>query len=167
MKVMPEPTDEVDDIVAAWTRERPDLDFSPLQVFSRLDRLSKKADRNRRAAFRHSGLEPWEFDVLSALSRAGRPYRLSPKSLLSETLVSSGTMTNRIDRLVERGLVERRSDPRDRRGVLVEMTREGLSRADAAIEALVAAERDALEDLSQADRGELAQLLRVLGSHLR
>ncbi|HEU0256754.1 MAG TPA: MarR family transcriptional regulator [Microbacteriaceae bacterium] len=164
---MPEASDEVDEIVAAWSRERPELDFSPLQVFSRLDRLSKLADHNRRLAFELSGLEPWEFDVLSALSRSGEPYVMSPKSLLRQTFVSSGTMTNRIDRLVARGLVERRTDPHDRRGVLVHMTREGLSRADAAIGALVEREREALEGLSPADRRALAGLLRRLGNDLR
>jgi DNA-binding MarR family transcriptional regulator len=107
--------DEVDRIVGAWQRERPDLDFTPLQVLSRVARLSRHLDRARRTAFAASDLESWEFDVLSALRRAGAPYQLSPKSLLQQTLVSSGTMTNRIDRLVQRGLVERRTDPNDAR----------------------------------------------------
>ena len=108
------PSDEVDRIVQAWERERPDIDFAPLQVLSRVARLAKHLDRARRSAFATSGLEPWEFDVLAALRRAGSPYQLSPKSLLQQTLVSSGTMTNRIDRLVTRGLVERRTDPQRR-----------------------------------------------------
>ena len=86
--------DEVDRIVEAWGRQRPDLDFSPLEVLSRVDRLSRHLDRARREAFRRSDLEPWEWDVLSALRRAGEPYQLSPKQLLQQTLVSSGTMTN-------------------------------------------------------------------------
>ena len=114
--------DEVDRIVDDWERERPDLDFAPLQVLSRVARLSKHLDRARREAFARSELEASEFDVLSALRRAGAPYRLSPKQLLQQTLVSSGTMTNRIDRLVERGLVSRQTDPNDGRGILVEMT---------------------------------------------
>ncbi len=115
-------SDEVDRIVDDWSRERPDVDFAPLQVLSRVARLAKHLDRARRQAFAASGLEPWEFDVLAALRRAGTPYQLSPKALLQQTLVSSGTMTNRIDRLVERRLVERRTDPHDGRGVLVVMT---------------------------------------------
>ena len=117
--------DEVDRIVDSWLRERPDLDFTPLQVLSRVARLSKHLDRARRTAFSRSELESWEFDVLSALRRAGSPYELSPKALLQQTLVSSGTMTNRIDRLVERGLVTRRSAPNDGRGILVGMTPAG------------------------------------------
>ena len=85
--------DEVDRIVAAWGRQRDDLDFAPLQVLSRVDRLARHLDRARRAAFDASGMEPWEFDVLSALRRAGDPFELSPKTLLQQTMVSSGTMT--------------------------------------------------------------------------
>ncbi len=154
--------DEVDRIVASWNRERPDLDFAPLHVLSRVGRLSKHLDRARRAAFTASDLESWEFDVLSALRRAGRPYQLSPKSLLTQTLVSSGTMTNRIDRLVERGLVERRTDPRDGRGILVTMTPSGALAVDRAIANLVGAEAELLRDLSPADRETLTALLRSL-----
>lgn len=120
-------SDEVDRIVDAWCRERPDLNFAPLQVLSRVGRLAKHLDRARRTAFSRSELESWEFDVLSALRRAGTPYELSPKLLLQQTLVTSGTMTNRIDRLVERDLVTRRTDPHDGRGILVGMTQGGLT----------------------------------------
>ncbi len=154
--------DEVDRIVDAWLRERPDLDFAPLQVLSRVDRLSKHLDRARRAAFTASSLESWEFDVLSALRRAGRPYQLSPKALLQQTLVSSGTMTNRIDRLVERLLVERRADPEDGRGILVVMTPAGRERVDIAISQLLAAEHDLLEALSPGEQERLGALLRKL-----
>lgn len=154
--------DEVDRIVDAWLRERPDLDFTPLQVFSRVARLSKHLDRARRTAFSRSELDSWEFDVLSALRRAGAPYELSPKLLLQQTLVSSGTMTNRIDRLVERGLVTRRTDPNDGRGIFVGMTAAGLTRVDAAITRLVDAEAALLESLTAADQERLASLLRRL-----
>jgi DNA-binding MarR family transcriptional regulator len=156
------PRDEVDRIVDAWLRERPDLDFSPLQVLSRVGRLAKHLDRARRTAFTASGLDSWEFDVLSALRRAGSPYQLSPKALLQQTLVSSGTMTNRIDRLVERGLVERRGDPNDGRGILVTMTATGQTRVDAAISQLLAAEAELLGKLSGPDRERIATLLRKL-----
>ncbi|HEV7566437.1 MAG TPA: MarR family transcriptional regulator [Microbacteriaceae bacterium] len=159
---MPAGSDEVDRIVDSWLRERPDLDFSPLQVLSRVARLSRHLDRARRTAFSRSDLDSWEFDVLSALRRAGTPYQLSPKALLLQTLVSSGTMTNRIDRLVERGLVERRTDPNDGRGILVQMTRQGLTRVDAAITRLVDAEAEILASLPARDRERLAALLRKL-----
>ena len=155
-------SDEVDRIVEDWSRERPDVDFAPLQVLSRVARLGKHLDRARRQAFAASGLEPWEFDVLAALRRAGTPYQLSPKALLQQTLVSSGTMTNRIDRLVERRLVERRTDPHDGRGVLVVMTGRGAEAVDAAISELLAGEAELLEGLSKADQERLAALLRKL-----
>jgi len=155
-------SDEVDRIVEAWARERPDLDFSPLQVLSRVGRLARHLELARRTAFAASDLELWEFDVLSALRRAGAPYQLSPKALLQQTLVSSGTMTNRIDRLVERGLVERRTDPNDGRGILVVMTEDGRERVDAAIRTLLTAEAELLERLTAADQERLSALLRKL-----
>jgi DNA-binding MarR family transcriptional regulator len=154
--------DEVDRIVDAWTRERPDLDFAPLQILSRVGRLSRHLERARRAAFAASDLEPWEFDVLAALRRAGAPYELSPKSLLQQTLVSSGTMTNRIDRLVERRLVDRRTDPNDGRGILVKMTERGRERVDAAISELLHSEGELLDGLSPLDQERLGALLRTL-----
>ncbi|WP_022881414.1 MarR family winged helix-turn-helix transcriptional regulator [Gryllotalpicola ginsengisoli] len=154
--------DEVDRIVEAWVRERPDLDFAPLLVLSRVDRLSRHLDNARKAAFTRSSLQSWEFDVLAALRRAGAPYQLSPKALLQQTLVSSGTMTNRIDRLVERGFVERLQDPADGRGILVRMTRQGLTHVDAAITRLVDAEAEILRSLSVADQSRLGTLLRKL-----
>ncbi len=155
-------SDEVDRIVDSWSRERPDLDFSPLQVLSRVGRLSRHLERARRMAFAASDLELWEFDVLSALRRAGHPYQLSPKALLQQTLVSSGTMTNRIDRLVDRGLVERRTDPNDGRGILVIMTSLGRERVDSAISTLLAAESELLDRLSAPDQERLSSLLRKL-----
>ncbi len=154
--------DEVDRIVGAWSAERPDLDFSPMEVLSRVDRLSHHLDRARRDAFRRTEIEPWEWDVLSALRRAGDPYRLSPKQLLQQTLVSSGTMTNRIDRLRERGLVDRSADPDDRRGALVTLTDEGRTRVDAAITRLIDAESDLLGGMTSSDQRRLGALLRHL-----
>jgi DNA-binding MarR family transcriptional regulator len=154
--------DEVDRIVEDWSRERPDLDFAPLQVLSRVGRLTRHLDRARKAAFTASGLESWEFDVLSALRRAGAPYELSPKALLQQTLVSSGTMTNRIDRLVDRQLVERRADPGDGRGILVTMTATGRGAVDAAIATLLVSETELLAGLSPGEQERLAGLLRKL-----
>ncbi len=154
--------DEVDRIVAAWGRERPDLDTAPLEVLSRVTRLARHLDLARRGAFARHGLETWAFDVLSALRRAGEPYQLSPGVLLTQTLVTSGTMTNRIDRLVEHGLVRRRPSPGDRRGVFVELTPAGLQQVDAAMEDLLASERRLLHGLSGQERSTLASLLRVL-----
>jgi DNA-binding MarR family transcriptional regulator len=154
--------DEVDRLVSAWRRERPDLDVSPLEVLSRVTRLARHLDRARRTAFTERGLETWEFDVLSALRRAGTPYQLSPGQLLTQTLVTSGTMTNRIDRLTAKGLVVRGPDPSDRRGVLVRLTDTGREIADAAMAGLLKNERDLLAALSDRRLAELADLLREL-----
>jgi DNA-binding MarR family transcriptional regulator len=154
--------DEVDRLVRAWRKERPDLDVSPLHVLSRVSRLAKHLDRARRAAFAEHGLEPWEFDVLTALRRSGAPYELSPGQLLRATLVTSGTMTNRIDRLAAAGLVRRRPDPEDRRGVLVSLTEEGMARVDAALADLLRRERELLAGLDQEAQRTLADHLRTL-----
>ncbi len=154
--------DEVDRIVDAWRRERGDLDFEPLTVFSRVTRLARHLNLARRKAFATSDLETWEFDVLSALRRAGAPHQLSPGVLLAQTLVTSGTMTNRIDRLEERGLVRRLRSTEDRRGILVELTAEGLRRCDAALTALLDIERGLLAALPVEERGTLADLLRIV-----
>ncbi|GAA1139141.1 MarR family winged helix-turn-helix transcriptional regulator [Nocardioides aquiterrae] len=154
--------DEVDELVEAWARERPDLDLAPVEVFSRIGRLSRHLDLARRDAFTAAQVESWEFDVLAALRRAGTPYELSPGRLLRETLVTSGTMTNRVDRLAARGLVERLPDPRDRRGVLVRLTPEGRTTVDRAFEKLLEAEQTFLSGLPDKDRARLAALLRTL-----
>ncbi|HQR27585.1 MAG TPA: MarR family transcriptional regulator [Nocardioides sp.] len=154
--------DEVDHLVEAWARERGDLDLAPVEVFSRISRLARRVDQVRREAFSAHGIELWEFDVLAALRRAGAPYQLSPGRLLRETLVTSGTMTNRVDRLTARGLVERYPDPDDRRGVLVRLTPEGKLAVDGAFEALLEAEHGLVATLSAKDRRQLAVLLRQL-----
>ena len=154
--------DEVDRLVEAWQRERSDLDLRPMEVLSRVSRLSHHLDRARRQAFAEHGLESWEFDVLAALRRAGTPYELSPGRLLRETLVTSGTMTNRVDRLAIRGFVERLPDPSDRRGVLVRLTSTGRKTVDGALDGLLKRERELLTGLKASDHKLLSGLLRGL-----
>src|SRR3954469_3285648 len=139
--------DEVDELLEAWGRERDDLDLAPVAVFSRVSRLARRLELARRDAFAAHGIEQWEFDVLAALRRAGAPYELSPGRLLHETLVTSGTMTNRVDRLEARGLVERLADPSDRRGVLVRLTSRGRETVDGALVTLLELERPLLGGL--------------------
>lgn len=158
------PQDEVDRIVAAWQRERPDLDPAPLQVFSRLSRLARQLELARRTAFNTHGLESGAFDVLSALRRSGEPYELTPGKLLAENLVTSGTMTNRIDRLARAGYVQRAKDASDGRVVLVRLTDEGRAVVDAAMADLLAWEAELLEGLDVQAQSELAGLLRRLAA---
>lgn len=154
--------DEVDGIVAAWHAQLPDLDVAPMQVFSRLKRLADRLEALRRAAFVEHDLTQWQFDVLAALRRAGDPFQLTPGQLVVATRVSSGTMTNRIDRMVERGLVDRRGSDDDRRIVLVRLTAAGKDAVDAAVATLVRQERDLLSALPPEEVQQLAALLRSL-----
>lgn len=158
--------DEVDRLVADWARERPDLDLAPMQVLSRVTRIAKQLDHARNAAFAGHGIVSWEFDVLAALRRSGPPYQLSPGRLLQQTMVTSGTMTNRIDRLAGRGLVRRAPDPKDGRGVVVTLTEAGLAAVDGALADLLAAEHDILGVLGPGEADRLADLLRALAAEL-
>jgi DNA-binding MarR family transcriptional regulator len=152
--------DEVDRLITGWRRALPDVDVSPLEVLSRVTRLARHLDRERTSLFAAHDLETWSFDVLSALRRAGSPHELLPGQLLAQTLVTSGTMTNRLDHLEERGLVRRRSDPNDARLVRVQLTAAGRRRVDAALQSLVEREDEILGGLPKADRATLARLLR-------
>jgi len=154
--------DEVDRIVSAWRRERPDLDVGPLEVLSRVTRLARHLDRARSAAFARHGLVTWEFDVLAALRRSGEPYQLSAGQLVGQTMVTSGTMTNRIDRLAARGLVRRLPDPADGRGVMVRLEDGGRRLADAALADLLGVESGLLAALAPGENKELSRLLRDL-----
>jgi len=153
-------SDEVDRIVDAWQQERPDLDVAPLQVLSRVSRLARHLDIARREAFAANDLESGEFDVLAALRRNGKPYALTPSALISQNLVTSGTMTNRIDRLEFKNLVARMPDPTDGRGVLVQLTQLGKSAVDRALEELLVREKMLLAAVSKTDREKLASVLR-------
>ena len=154
--------DEVDEIVAAWRRERPDLDVEPLQVLSRLDRLAGVLAERRAAIFARHGLRRHEFDVLAVLRRAGAPFELTAGELAVRTYVTSGTMTSRLDGLTERGLVTRAADREDGRLVRVGLTAAGRTILDAAFEELVDAERDLLTPLGADARAALASTLRDL-----
>jgi DNA-binding MarR family transcriptional regulator len=154
--------DEVDLILEQWAEARPDLNLAPLAVFSRLLRIARQLDRIRAEAIGKSNLTSWEFDVLTVLRRSGAPYELSTKTLVQQTMVSSGTMTNRIDRMIERNLVKRLTDPNDGRGVIVQMTPSGLTLVDVAITRISDAEQLLLAGLSASEQAKLSQLLRQL-----
>ena len=156
--------DEVDRLIADWKRERPYLDISPFAVLSLISRISRNLDIARRDAF--ADLETSGFDVLAALRRAGDPYQLSPGALMQETLVTSGTMTNRLDRLEELKLITRQPDPDDGRGSLVTLTASGMRAVDKALEGLLAQERELLKGLTREQKVALADLLSALAAHL-
>lgn len=152
--------DHVSSILAQWAAERPDLDVSPMGVFGRISRLSLILEKKLEAVFAQVGLNSWSFDMLATLRRAGAPYRLSPTDLFRSMMVTSGTMTNRIDRLEKKGLVRRIPDPEDRRGILVELTEQGRELIDSTLPLHVANEARLLESLSTAEQHILAELLR-------
>jgi DNA-binding MarR family transcriptional regulator len=154
--------DQVDRLVAAWRRERPDLDVEPLQVLSRVVRLARHLELARVRAFGQLGLAQWQFDVLAALRRAGPPFEMTPGELMAETLVSSGTMTHRVDAMEAAGLVTRQPDRADGRVVRVRLTPHGREVVDAALANLLDRERLLLGGLTDAEQGELARLLRTL-----
>lgn len=154
--------DQVDRLVAAWRRERPDLDVEPLEVLSRVSRLARHLELARREALEQLALPQWQFDVLTALRRAGPPYEMTPGELLAETLVTSGTMTHRVDQMASAGLVERLPDPSDGRVVRVRLTPRGREAVDGALGNLLERERALLGRLSPGERTRLAGLLRTL-----
>ncbi len=143
-----------------WARERPDLDIGPMVLLGRLGEAALLISRDRlNPLFAEFGLQPGEFDVLATLRRSGIPYALTPTALYEAAMISSGSMTNRLDRLENGGLVERRPNPADKRGTLVALTADALALIDRAIEAHIANQQSIVSGLDEQERGQLAVLL--------
>lgn len=159
---MSEPQDHVEEILAQWRTERPDLNVAPLGLYGRLFRIVRLSDDALAKGLAPYGLQPGWFDLLAALRRAGRPYELNPTQLMRATLLSSGGMTKRLDRMEEALLIERRPDPNDRRGTLVRLTRRGKRVIDRAVETHVGNEERLLGALTAAERHTLDGLLKNL-----
>ncbi|MGX5826447.1 MarR family winged helix-turn-helix transcriptional regulator [Mesorhizobium sp. 43Arga] len=146
--------------IEQWKRERPDLDVSPMGVLGRLNEASSLIARDRLAPlFARFGLQAGEFDVLATLRRSGSPYALTPTALYEATMVTSGAMTNRLDRLEKAGLILRGPHPNDRRGIVVQLSEKGLALIEEALTAHVANEHEILAGLNDAERETLARLL--------
>ena len=154
--------DEIDRIVEQWNRERPELDVSPTHTLQRITRLSLLQSVSFARVFARHGVSFGEYLVLAALRRAGPPYRMNPTALFNAVILSSGAMTNRLDRLEAMGLVERQPDPTDRRGRLVALTDRGRELVDAAVVEHLANEERLLDVLDPGEREQLAGLLRKL-----
>ncbi|HYH81329.1 MAG TPA: MarR family transcriptional regulator [Longimicrobium sp.] len=154
--------DRVDLILEQWRRERPDLDTSTMGVIGRIYRVSTLLGQSHTEVFARFGLDRGEFDVLATLRRSGAPFRLSPTQLFRSLMMSSGGMTNRLDRLERAGLARRVPDPRDRRSVQVELTDHGLKTVDEAVAAHVENQHRLLASMPAADRDAVAALLRRL-----
>jgi DNA-binding MarR family transcriptional regulator len=152
--------DTVDRITSQWNAVRPDVDSSPIEVVGRVSRLSRLIDQHLGENFARYDLEDWMYDVMATLRRSGEPYQLTAGDLMRQSMVTTGAMTNRIDRLEQRGLVERAATD-DRRKVIVRLTERGLDTVDEVVVAHMATEREILSSLSQRQQHELAKLLRT------
>jgi DNA-binding MarR family transcriptional regulator len=152
--------DKVDKIIEQWNRERPDLDVNSMSLIGRFKRISQYLNLEMAKTFTEYGLNHANFDVLATLRRAGPPYGLSPNDLIASTMVTSGTMTNRIDQLIKGGLVERTQNPNDRRSVLVSLTETGFSIIDSAVTAHVATQDRLTSGLSADEYKSLNTLLK-------
>ena len=153
--------DHVDRILEQWNRERPDLDVAPMGLLGRIARLRTHLAREVEQTLAAHGLNSATFDVLATLRRSGPPYALSPGDLLATTMVSSGTMTNRLDQLEKAGLVARTHNPEDRRSVIIALTKKGRGVVDEAVTAHVANQHRLVESLSSEERKQRDGLLRT------
>ena len=158
--------DAIDEILAQWRRERPDLDPSPMGPIGRLARCEALIRRKLDQTFTQFGMTSWEFDVLATLRRSGKPYCLAPTALYSSLMVTSGTMTNRLQRLEQNGLIERVKNTQDARSMLVKLTSLGIDIIDQAVEAHLATEQAILASLPSDELKQLDQHLTKLLSIL-
>jgi DNA-binding MarR family transcriptional regulator len=154
--------DHVQYVLEQWRREAPELDRSPFAVVGRISRLARLLEPELERVFAAHGVSGGEFDVLAALRRAGRPYRLSPTELSRALIVTSGGMTKRLNALESRGLIRRRRDPTDGRSTIVSLTREGKRLVEAILPEHVANESRLVSTLRATDRAQLARLLETL-----
>jgi len=160
------PPDRADHAVAQWRAEFPDWDLRPMELLGRLMETATTIARDHQApVFARFGLQPGEFDVLATLRRAGTPYELTPTDLFEATMMSSGGMTARLDRLEKSGLIERRPNPEDRRGTLVRLTPQAITLIDEAVPAHLANQAGLTDALTEDERAALAGLLKKLLHH--
>lgn len=155
------PRDTVDRIVSEWATVRPDIDCSPLQIIGRVSRLSRLIDKRLTENFAEHGIEAWMYDVMATLRRIGHPHQTSAGDLVAQTMVTTGAITNRIDRLTKLGYVQRVPDANDRRKVIVRLTDDGLALVDEIVEGHLDVEREILGSLSERQQREFAQFLRL------
>lgn len=152
--------DHIDQLLAQWGRQLPGIDVSPMAPVGRLHRLSQLVlQKVHNPVFDRHQISVQDFDVMAALFRSGPPYRQSPGELLAQTMVTSGTMTNRIDRLEESGFVAREADPNDRRGIQVVLTRKGKEALLRVLPEHIESERTLLSVLDAREQQQLSGLL--------
>src|SRR6266702_4711017 len=152
----------IDKVIDQWRRERPEVDIWPMSILGRILRLSRVLEREYKKLFAEHGLEPFEYDVLTTLRRSGEPYELTASALLKASLVTSGAITNRIDRMEAKGLVERVRDLVDRRSVRVRLTPHGREVLDGIFSLYTASGKRMLQPLDREACEQLAGALRLL-----
>lgn len=152
--------DRIDEILEQWQRESPQLDVSALAVTGRVMRIARLLEKHREAVMAEYGLNVWSFDVLATLRRQGSPYQLKPTDLYGLLMLSSGAMTNRIDRLEQDGVVVRLRDPEDRRSVSVQLTPKGIELMDTVMPVLFEKEKQFLEQFTKSETQTFTKLLR-------
>jgi DNA-binding MarR family transcriptional regulator len=155
-------SDGVDAIAQAWLRERPGMPVASIGVITRIWRIGKLLDEDRRRTMLGLGMDAATRDLLATLRRAGPPYRLPPGELARRALVSAGAISQRVARAEREGLVRRLRSPEDGRGVLVELTGKGHAAIERTVDDLLRHEEDLLSALSPDQRDQLAGLLRIL-----
>ncbi|PKH53837.1 MarR family transcriptional regulator [Shewanella sp. Choline-02u-19] len=153
--------DDIDKVVAQWGEEKPHLQTLPMEIFGRIMRLQKHIEAEIAACHKQYGLTLGEFDVLATLRRSGEPFNLTPSALLSSMMLTSGAMTNRLDKLESKGFIERVHSTEDRRSVSVGLTEKGFAIIDEAIEEHVRIQHQLVQQLSDAEKPELNQLLKT------
>lgn len=153
--------DAIDRAVSQWGKERPDLNTTPMAMIGRLMRLSKILEGRIAEVHKKYDLKMGEFDVLATLRRAGAPYRLTPSELLSSMLLTSGAMTNRLDKLESKNLILRKHSQADRRSIEVELTEDGLALVEALVTEHVKAQEELVVGLSKAEQQQIGQCLKL------
>jgi DNA-binding MarR family transcriptional regulator len=160
--IIPMNKDVIDELQSDWNQQRPDLDPEPMGVVLRIQALAKILGDQTAARLQEFDLQWWQYDVLSALRRRGKPFILAATELADSAMLTSGAMTNRIDRLEDERLVRRLKDNDDRRRVLVQLTRKGLKLIEGATEARFESAMEALDGLNTRQRESLSNLLRLV-----
>ncbi len=151
--------DQIDQIIEQWKKERPELDTKPMALIGRLQRIAQHLSLGMAKTFEENGLNGASFDVLATLRRAGAPYSMPPTDLMQSMMITSGTMTNRIDQLEKRQLVERLPNPEDGRGFIIKLTTKGYALIDSVVGQHVATQATLLAGLNEQQKQQLNQLL--------
>lgn len=153
--------DGVDKIIAQWNQERPELDVDPMALIGRLMRIASHISKGMGENLANYDLNGAIFDALATLRRSGPPFALSPTDLMTTMMITSGTMTNRIDQLVKRGFVERIANEHDGRGFLIKLTDEGFTLIDEVVGTHVKTQKKLVSGFSKTDQKAMNQLMKT------